>query len=182
MLPRSFNEYGVLPQDYEVTLEEIRNSLLVLGPEPQKADWNQPWRRILLDNLEILVRQLWAAGVTNIHVNGSFVTDKGHPGDIDGCFECDYNEWHSEALQKKLNDAAPKKIWTWAKESRALVAGFDTPKLPMWRSYRVELYPYCPELPNGLWTADGEFRPFPEAFRFVKFGDRRKGILRLKQA
>lgn len=177
MLPKSFNAVGVLPQDYEATFDEIRASLLVLGPEPVRPKWETKWRRDLVDNLEILVRQLWAVGIKTIYTNGSFVQNVLHPGDIDGCFQCDYDDWNSGALANRLNAAAPKKIWTWADEEKRLVLG--VPKLPMWASYRVELYPYCPGRRIGLRNPAGEFIEFPDAYRFTKDGDP-KGILRLK--
>ena len=180
-LPKSFNEEAVLSQDYEVTFDEIRNSLLVLGPQPKKPEWNMAWRRILVDNLEILVKQLWAVGIKSIYVDGSFVQDKGHPGDIDGCFECDWPEWISGSLARRLNEAAPKKIWTWADNSRRSVAGFRTAKLPMWRSYRIELFPHFPGRGIGLTTDDGTFLPILDAFRLIRGSSRRKGILILRQ-
>ncbi len=177
MLPKTFNAAGVLPQDYEVTLEEIRQSLLVNGPEPIKPNWDVNWRRNLVDNAEVLVRQLWDAGITTVYLNGSFVQSIGHPGDIDGCFECDYEEWASGALADRLNKAAPKKVWGWAETDFRLVLG--KPRLAMWASYKVELYPYCPGRSMGLRNDNGEFIKFPDAYRWTKDGSP-KGILKLK--
>jgi hypothetical protein len=46
-----------------------------------------------------MVGQLWEAGISEIFVNGSFVEDKDHPGDIDGYFEC-------EVLSRALGGSA----------------------------------------------------------------------------
>jgi hypothetical protein len=180
MLLKSFNEDGFLPEDYGATFQEIRQSLLVLGPERPQPTWDVSRRRWLLDNLEILVRQLWAVGIERIHVNGSFVTDKDKPGDIDACFECDYTELRSGRLAKRLNDAAPEKIWTWFYEDRIPVPKYPKGRLPMWVKYRVEIFPYGPDWPAGVFI-DGTLVPFPDAFRRVKNSDKRKGILLLKK-
>jgi hypothetical protein len=178
MLPKNFDENGVLSQDYEVTLEEIRNSLLVTGPELMPSDWNISRRQWLVNNLEILVRQLWSAGIETVYVDGSFVTSKGIPGDIDACFQCDSLDWTSGALAKRLNEATQDKIWTWLTADRVIVPGYLKNRLPMWRTYRVEIYPYSLKRQNGI-LIDGVFHPFPDVFRRVKFTDRRKGILKL---
>jgi hypothetical protein len=67
----------------------------------------------LIDNLEVLTRQLWQVGVQEIYVDGSFAEDKDHPNDIDGYFVCDLKELASGALTQKLNLLDPYKIWTW---------------------------------------------------------------------
>ena len=180
MLPKSFNDDGFLPQDYETTFQEIQQSLLVLGPERTEPTWDISRRRWLLNNLEILVRQLWAAGIERIYVNGSFVTDKDKPGDIDACFECDYTEVRSGRLAKRLNDATSDKIWAWRMDERVMVSGYTKPRLPMWEKYRVEIYPFAPDWPVGV-VIDDSLVPFPEAFRRVKGSDGRKGILILKK-
>jgi hypothetical protein len=178
MLPSEFNGQGVLPHDYEVTFTEIRNSILVRRHDPLPPGWNAEWRGILVDNLEILVRQLWAAGVTTIYINGSFVQNKPHPGDIDGCFEGDFADWNSGDLEKRLNSAAPKKVWDWSLASKRQV--FGESRLLMWVSYRVELYPVVPEFPtSGVDTDDG-FVPFPDGYRLIKNRSHEtKGILKL---
>src|SRR5258708_480396 len=95
-MPRSllppFTPDGLLPPgDYALSLKELSHSMLVLGSSPRKAypHWDAGWRGELVQNLGILVRELWRAGITEIFVDGSFVEDKAHPNDIDGYFECD---------------------------------------------------------------------------------------------
>ncbi len=55
----AFSEEGVLPVgDYELTLDELRESALVLGPDEaaRSAHWDADCRRNLVDNLAVLVR------------------------------------------------------------------------------------------------------------------------------
>ena len=62
-----FTGDGLLPPgDYEVTLDELRSSALVVGPADPGAypGWDALWRRRLVDNLEILIEQLWRVGIT----------------------------------------------------------------------------------------------------------------------
>jgi hypothetical protein len=83
----AFTEDGLLPPaDCELTHDELRRSLLVVGPGAGYPNWDIAWRRRLVDNLEILVNQLWQAGVREVFADGSFVEDKDHPNDIDGYF------------------------------------------------------------------------------------------------
>jgi len=68
-----FTADGLLPPgDYEVTLDELRESPLVEGPADSAArpHWDAAWRGRLVDNLAILVRQLWRVGVTEVFVDG----------------------------------------------------------------------------------------------------------------
>lgn len=51
----AFAEDGLLPPaDYELTLDELRESLLVVGPGADYPNWDVAWRRLLVDNLGIL--------------------------------------------------------------------------------------------------------------------------------
>lgn len=83
----AFTEDGLLPPgDYAVTLEELRTSIFVLGPGPPREHlvWDAAWRHELVENLAIMVRQLWTVGIDEIFIDGSFAEDKDHPNDIDG--------------------------------------------------------------------------------------------------
>ena len=89
MLP-PFNDRGLLPPgDYELTLHELRTSLLVVGPSAAAPHWDASWRLWLVDNLAVMVSHLWACGIDEIFIDGSFAEDKDHPNDIDGYFVCD---------------------------------------------------------------------------------------------
>ena len=86
-----FQPNGLLPPgDYEVSFEELRRSILADGPSGISDDssWDGDWRKRLVDNLEILTKQLWQVGVRDIYADGSFTEDKDHPNDIDGYFVC----------------------------------------------------------------------------------------------
>ena len=88
----AFTTAGVLPPgDYDMTLEELKRSELVLGYGDSKdhSTWDAAWREHLVNNLEILFGQLQKVGVMEVFVDGSFVEDKDHPNDIDGYFVCD---------------------------------------------------------------------------------------------
>jgi hypothetical protein len=129
MLLPEFLDDGVLPPgDYEISIAELKESMLVVGPRKQgirdAATWDSAWRRRLVDNLAALVAQLAQVGITEIFVNGSFVEDKDHPNDIDGYFECDLRRLATGDLQRELNAIDPHKVWTWDPRSRRR----DTPK------------------------------------------------------
>ena len=99
-----FDEYGLLPPgDYPLTLPELKQSMLVNGPAPAHEPWDAPWRAHLVDNLGVLVQELWTVGMTEIFIDGSFVEDKAHPNDIDGYFACDLMSLASGELQRQPN-------------------------------------------------------------------------------
>ena len=88
----AFEPDGLLPTgDYEVSFDQLRESILVVGPGDSihYPNWDHAWRRICVDNLEILTRQLWQVGIREVFADGSFAEDKDHPNDIDGYFVCD---------------------------------------------------------------------------------------------
>ena len=98
-----FDPSGLLPPgNYEMSLEGLKGSMLVEGPGEGYASWNSHWRLKLVENLEILVGQLWEVGVTEILADGSFVEDKDHPNDIDGYFECSFVDVATRRLQREL--------------------------------------------------------------------------------
>lgn len=173
-----FTEAGVLPPgDYELTLEEIRQSHLVQNPDPMSyKHWDRPWRAKLVDSLEILVSELWRAGITGIYIDGSFVEDKNHPNDIDGYFDCDRYLLASGELKQRLNLMNKYKIWTWSQ--RVAVKGESKRQLPMWVKYRVELYPHYSQ-PSGITDEHGNMLEFPAAFRKSRRDHMQKGIIKL---
>lgn len=115
-----FNSDGLLPPgDYEMTLEELEGSMLVVGPgRGAYPDWDAVWRGFLVGRLGVLVGQLWEVGITEIFVGGSFVEDKDHPEDIDGYFECSFMDFATGRLQGELNALDPYTVWTWDPKSR----------------------------------------------------------------
>jgi hypothetical protein len=122
-----FDENGLLPiGDYEVTLTELRGSILVHGPRDRLRypNWDAGWRRWLVDQLELMVKQLWTVHIDEIYLNGSFVEDKDHPNDIDGYFVCDRSEYLSGRLTSALNRLDPQKVWTWDHNLRRPFPGY----------------------------------------------------------
>lgn len=180
MLP-AFTEDGLLPPgDYELTLDQLRSSALVLGPVTHAGgtNWDTAWREKLVCNLEILVGQLWEVGITEIFVDGSFAEDKDHPNDIDGYFACDLMHLASGRLQQELNLLDPHKIWTWDPASRRSYLGYPKMQLPMWHQYRVELYPHYGQ-PSGIRDKYGNELEFPAAFRQSRRDGKPRGIIKI---
>lgn len=179
-----FTEAGLLPPgDYEVTLDELRESVLVLGPTDRAGypDWDASWRRKLVDNLEVVVRELWQVGVADIFVDGSFAEDEDHPNDIDGYFVCDLRRLASGELERELNLLDPYKIWTWDPASRRPYRGYPKRQLPMWHQYRVELYPHFSGLLSGIRDEHGHELEFPAAFRRSRRDGHPRGIVKIRR-
>jgi hypothetical protein len=179
-----FTDDGLLPPgEYEVTLEELRHSVLVVGPANKAAhpDWDESWRRHLVGNLEVLVRQLWQVGITEIFIDGSFVEDKDHPNDIDGYFVCDLMHLASGRLERELNLLDPYKVWTWDPSSRRPLRGGPERQLPMWHRYRVELYPHVAGLLSGIRDKHGNELEFPSAFRQSRRDGKARGIVKIRR-
>ena len=176
-----FTDDGVLPPgDYTLTIEELKASMLVLGPGDPKDHiaWDSVWRERLIDNLAILVGELWSVGVHEVLVNGLFVENKDHPNDIDGYFVCDLHQLASGELERELNLLDPHKIWTWDPASRRPCRGYPKKQLPMWHQYRVELYPHYGQ-PCGIRDKYGHELEFPSAFRRSRRDGQPKGIIRI---
>ncbi len=179
----TFTAEGTLPPgDYPLTLADLRESKLVLGPgEPRDfPDWNPSWRLELVSRLEVVVKQLWAVGIDQIFIDGSFVEDKNHPNDIDGYFECDPVRFATGRLERDLNRLDPKKCWTWDHKARRRYRGYPKGQLPMWHAYRVELYPHYTGLIAGK-DADGNGLEFPAFFRKCRRNGTQKGIIKIMQ-
>jgi len=87
MIP-SPNVSGELPPGiHAATLDEI------------EAVFATTFRRLtLFDGLRRAVQNLKAAGVRRVFIDGSFVTTKAEPNDIDGCWE-----WHNEVDLDRLD-------------------------------------------------------------------------------
>jgi uncharacterized protein DUF6932 len=104
-------------------------------------------REELMYGLENAAENLQAAGVQKIWIDGSFVTSKKEPNDVDGCWE------YSEHVDLSRLDPV------FLAESRA----------PMMERYGVELFPaFVVEAGSGL--------PFPKFFQVNRDGEP-KGIL-----
>jgi len=164
----SFNEDGLLPDGtYNLTIAELTSSYLVTGEGVGDPLWDALWRRKLVDNLAILVRQLRTVSIPRVYIGGSFVEAKSHPNDIDGWFDCDVELLRTRALERRLNDIDP--CWTWDPAARRRYRGYPKAQLPMWYRYRVELYPDYGQS-SGIADADGNELGFPAAFRRSRTG------------
>jgi hypothetical protein len=62
-----------------------------------------PRRRRLFEGFRLAIQNLHAAGVRRVFINGSFVTTKADPNDIDGCWEWT-EEVHLDLLDPVLLD------------------------------------------------------------------------------
>lgn len=180
-----FNSSGLLPPgDYEVSFAELRDSVLVRGPPSTSAPstWDATWRARLVDNLEVLTKQLWQVGIREVFADGSFAEDKDHPNDIDGYFVCELARLASGQLARELNLLDPVKVWTWDPVSRRPYRGYPKRQLPMWHRYRVELYPHVPGLGVGSGIRDrhGNELEFPAAFRQSRRDGTPRGIVKIR--
>ncbi|MBX2850294.1 MAG: hypothetical protein KTR15_00945 [Phycisphaeraceae bacterium] len=179
--PTEFTQEGLLPPgDHSLTLDKLRQSLLVVGPSSATdyPDWDALWRKQLVDNLALMVEQLWQVGITDIFVDGSFAEDKNHPNDIDGYFVCDLMHLASGDLQRELNRLDPEKVWTWDPDSRRAYKGYPKKQLPMWHRHRVELYPHYGQ-PSGIKDEFGYELEFPSAFRRSRRDGKPRGIIKI---
>jgi hypothetical protein len=174
-----FTADGLLPPgDFALTLNELKNSILVKRFISSSSNWDEVWRAKLVDNLSILVNQLIQVGITEIFVDGSFVEDKEHPNDIDGYFACTVKQLSSGELQRELNKLDPHKVWTWDPRSRVPYANSTKKQLPMWHRYRVELYPHFGQ-GSGITDQFGHELQFPSAFRQSRRDHKEKGIIKI---
>lgn len=179
-----FNEMGLLPSgDYEVTLAELRDTILVQGPRNRidYPTWDAGWRLWLVDHLQMMVDQLWMVGVKDIYIDGSFVEDKDHPNDIDGYFVCELERLVTGELERALNLLDPQKVWTWDHDMRRAYGGYPKAQLPMWHVYRVELYPHVAGFGCGITDENGFELEFPAAFRRSRRDGQPRGIVKLLQ-
>lgn len=77
----SFNYKGLLkPGIYKLRISEAEEAF----------GKNNAIRQNLFNKLKLALRNLKNAGITTVYLDGSFITTKEFPNDIDGCW--DYNE------------------------------------------------------------------------------------------
>ena len=122
----SFEPDGLLPAgDYEVSFDELRGSVLALGPNSAKesSSWDTAWRLRLIDHL-VLTQQLWQSGIRDVFADGSFAEDKDHPNDIDGYFVCSLDVLKTGELARQLNLLDPFQVWVWDPASRRAYRGY----------------------------------------------------------
>lgn len=180
-MPLTFDAHGMLHGDHELTIDQLRESLLVHGPTPNSPNWDAAWRRKLVDNLEILIKQLWSVKIHEIFVGGSFAElFCEHPRDIDGYFICDIkpgSDYVTGRLEKRLNDLDPYRVWTWEfgrRDERG------ERQIPMWHQYHINLFPLTlPAMPCGIPGPKGELQGYDQAFRRSRRGWKPRGMIQI---
>lgn len=99
MVP-DFTEEGLLPSGiHKATLKEIQ----------EKLGWSGRRRR-LLEGLERALDLMAACSVQRVYVDGSFVTDKDRPNDIDGCYDPAEGAEGVERL-RRMHPIWPPNLW-----------------------------------------------------------------------
>lgn len=83
-----------------------------IGELRDKLGWGRK-RRSLIDGLEIMLGLMEDCGIKRVYVDGSFVTDKDRPNDIDGCYDIPPG-----ATDASLRPMYP--IWPWNPANRAM--------------------------------------------------------------
>ena len=111
-----------------------------------------PQRQTLFKGLKEVVKNLKSAGIKDIYIDGSFVSDKELPNDIDGC-------WMPTASMntKKLDP---------------VLLDFSNGRKKMKEKYGVDFF-----LANVIEGSSGE--PFLEFFQTDRDGNR-QGIIKIK--
>jgi hypothetical protein len=176
-----FTEEGLLPQDIEVTLEELTSSFLVTGAGVELADWDADWRLHLAQNAGIVARRFrQAGGVDEFWLDGSFVERVARPGDIDAYYVLPREQLaNMSAFRARLNALEGENIWTWNPRDRRRFPETRDAKPPFWGKYHVEVYRQSPE-ECGIIGPHGEQLSFADAFRQQRGTYKRKGIVRLR--
>jgi hypothetical protein len=176
-LPR-FAPGGLLPPgDHPLTIAELRQSYLVTGEGLDIPGWDARWRAQLVDNLELFVRQLWQIDVKRVFVNGSFITSKPHPEDIDAYFECEVTGY--ARILVGLLQAEPTLPWDLTR--RPIDPMTNLRKPVMWHTHRVEIFPHFTDhpQPTGVRNERGDDLYFPTLFRLDKATLRPKGVIQI---
>ncbi len=170
-IPSAFEGSGLLsPGDHTATIEELRKSILIEGPRSPIDGWDLQWRRYLVRNLYILTQDLWAEGVEDIFIDGSFATNKPKPGDIDGFY------YVEKERQRDVHRALCSRRLEWDTTQRRLDPSSGKRKPIMWHTYRVEFFP-------GWWPAikdpdTGKTIAFTDFFRRTR-ASRPKGVVKI---
>lgn len=144
MVP-DFNDEGVLPEgEYDMSIGEFK----------AKFVYNNV-RAAIFVGLLALIEDLRAIRCTTIYVDGSFVTDKDEPGDVDVCWEdTDDIDWDLlDAEYQILFDMEPPRDWQQYK-------------------YSADVFPA--NLPEG-----GSGKLFKDFFKTNKETDNPKGIIKI---
>lgn len=92
-----------------MTFDQLRKSALVIGTQSRKfsSNWDALWRNHLVSNLEILTRQLWRIGISEVFADGSFAETKDHPNELE----------FPSAFRQSRSNGAPRGIIKLRKDS-----------------------------------------------------------------
>ena len=133
------NASGELPAGiHETTLDEV-----------EAVFARTPKRNTLFEGLKRALENLKAAGVPRVYIDGSFVTSKAEPNDVDGCWE-----WNDDI---DLNQLDP------------VFLDFSNQRQAMKEKYGVEFF-------VADWIEAGSGLTFLEFFQLNQYDDP-KGIL-----
>ncbi len=144
MIPAFTDECLLPPGIYETALEELH----------EKMGWSRR-RLVLLEGLERALELMAASGVRRVYLDGSFVTDKDRPNDIDGCYDL-----KEGATAEELKAMAP--IFPPSPDNRAKAKEL----------YGVDFFPAAA-------TELGSGQPFLQFFQKDREG-RERGVLMLE--
>ncbi len=163
---------GLLPPgDYPLTLQQLSQSMLVVGPHPVPPGWDRPGRLRLVNNLTVLVSQLRQIGITETYIAGSFVQDKPDPDDIDGYYVVDPFAY-ATTQQPQLMRINPLLPLVPVQATWEYIASKGKTRPLLCRDYRVELFWELSTVPPG---SPGSLSSF---FRRTR-DDKPKGIVRI---
>lgn len=139
---------GELPPGiYVATMQEVED---VFGSSNGR-------RKLLMNGLKKASLLLKRGNVSEIFIDGSFITDKEEPNDIDGC-------WSSIGVQVENLDP---RFWDFSD-----VEDFELKRMSLKLEFGIDFY--IAEVIEG-----GSGRPFPEFFQTNREG-RAKGILAVR--
>jgi hypothetical protein len=148
---------GLLPQDKTISLAEFEESFFVKGDKSYPS-WNMQHRKKLARNFVSLAKILIDFGVNKVLVDGSFVTSKFEPNDIDACYSIDMNEFIRLVTLYPIFDMSRK----------------VGKKPAMWAQHNIELFPDFGQ--PAMVDSQGNGIPFPSFFRMTRDGQQ-KGLL-----
>jgi len=139
MIPK-FTEEGFLPKGiYKATIEEVKTSFGISNPKRKK----------LFNGLLRALNNLKSSGIKKVYIDGSFISSKTSPNDIDGCWEIPKN------LDRQILDP--------------VFQDFSYERKAMKQKYSVEFFP-------ATWIEGDSGYPFVLFFQLNRDG-KEKGII-----
>jgi hypothetical protein len=140
-----FNEEGVLPEgEHKMSLEEFKDRFV----------FNQK-RAVIFSGLKLLIKDLKSIGCKTIYVDGSYVTNKEEPNDVDVC-------WDDEG----------EIDWDLLISDFPILGDLEPPRLSQQRKYCADIFPA-----NILHGSSGKL--FKDFFKTNKETGNPKGIIKI---